>query len=137
MTTFRTPRRTLQTAGSSRLRQFTLGPDEINQQYPYVAAIRGSRREAAPRARKINSTCKSVNLTPGVRESVPDRDFDVFVPRVVNTSMVDDDIFVRRKRKPNMDLESGAMAMLVARRDNGYATSRDALIVSFQPFDLF
>ena len=89
------------------------------------------------RAREITSTCERVNLTPGVGESVPDRDFNVFVPRVVNTSMVDDDIFVRRKRKPNMDLESGAMAMLVARRDDGYATSGDALIVSFQPFDLF
>jgi hypothetical protein len=76
-------------------------------------------------------------LTPGIRESVPDRDFDVFVPRVVDTSMVDDDIFVRRKRKPNMDLVSGAMAMLVARRDNGYATSRNAMIMSFQPLDLF
>ena len=89
------------------------------------------------RAREFASDCKGVNLTPGDRESVPDRDFNVFVPRVVNMQMVNDDIFVRRKRQPNMDLESGAMAMLVARRDNGYATSRDALIVSFQPFNLF
>lgn len=89
------------------------------------------------RAWKIASDGKSVNLTPGGRESVPDRDFNVFVPRVVNMRLVDDDIFVRRKRKPNVDLESSAMAMLNAWRDNGYATSRDALIVSFQPFDLF
>ena len=85
----------------------------------------------------IASDCKSVNLMPGDRESIPDRDFDVFVPRVVNMGLVDDDIFVRWKRKPDMDLESSAMAMLMARRDDGYATSRDALIVSFQPFDLF
>jgi len=51
--------------------------------------------------------------------------------------MIDDDILVRWKRNPDVDLESGAMAMLMARRDNGYAASRDALIVSFQPFDLF
>ena len=89
------------------------------------------------RASEFASDCKGVNLTPGDRESVPDRDFNVFVPRVVNRRLVDDDIFVRWKRKPNMDLESGAMAMLMAWRDNGYATSRDALIVSFQPFDLF
>ena len=56
-------------------------------------------------ASTIASDCKSVNLTPGDRESVPDRDFDVFVPRVVNMRMVDDDIFVRWKRKPDMDLE--------------------------------
>jgi hypothetical protein len=61
----------------------------------------------------------------------------MFVPRVVNMRMIDDDIFVRRKRNPNMDLESGAMTMLMARRNNGYATSRDAPIVSFQPLDLF
>jgi hypothetical protein len=89
------------------------------------------------RAWKIGSDGKSVNLTPGGRESVPDRDFNVFVPRVVDMRTVDDDIFVRRNREPDMDLESGAMAMLMARSDNGYATSRDALIVSFQPFDLF
>ena len=61
---------------------------------------------------EIVSDCKSVNLTPGVRESVLDCDFHVFVPRVVNVRMIDDDIFVRWKRKPNMDLESGAMTML-------------------------
>jgi hypothetical protein len=86
---------------------------------------------------EIASDCKSVNLTPGVRESVPDRDFEMFVPRVVNMRMIDDDIFVRRKRDPNMDLESGAVAMLIARRNIRYATSRDAPIVSFEPFDLF
>jgi hypothetical protein len=61
----------------------------------------------------------------------------MLVPRVVNMRMVDDDIFVRRKRNPDVDLEAGAMAMLVAWRDNGYAASRDAPIVGFQPFDLF
>ena len=61
----------------------------------------------------------------------------MFMSRIVNRRMVYDDIFVRRYRQPNMDLKSGAMAMLMAWRDNGYATSRDALIVSFQPFDLF
>jgi hypothetical protein len=70
-------------------------------------------REVDPmRAWEIVSDCKSVNLTPGVRESVLDCDFHVFVPRVVNVRMIDDDIFVRWKRKPNMDLESGAMTML-------------------------
>jgi hypothetical protein len=61
----------------------------------------------------------------------------MFVPRIVNVRVIDDNILVRRKRNPDMDLESGAMAMLMAWRDNGYATSRDASIVSFQPFDLF
>ena len=74
------------------------------------------------RAWEFASDCKGVNLTPGDRESVPDRDFNVFVPRVVNMRMIDDDIFVRQKGNLNMDLESDAMAMLIARRNNGYAT---------------
>jgi hypothetical protein len=89
------------------------------------------------RAGETASDCKSVNLTPGGRESVLDRNFDMFVSGVVNRRTVDDDIFVRRKRKPNVNLEAGAMAMLMAWRDNGYTASCDALIVSFQPFDLF
>ena len=55
----------------------------------------------------------------------------MFVPRVVNMRLVDDDIFVRWKRKPNMDLESECHGDAYGIwRDNGYATSRDALIVS-------
>jgi hypothetical protein len=46
----------------------------------------------------------------------------MFVPRVVNMRMIDDDIFVRQKGNLNMDLETDAMAMLIARRNNGYAT---------------
>jgi hypothetical protein len=44
------------------------------------------------RASEFASDCKGVNLTPGDRESVPDRDFNVFVPRVVKMRLVDDDI---------------------------------------------
>jgi hypothetical protein len=51
--------------------------------------------------------------------------------------MLSRDVFVRRDREPNVDLKSGAMAMLVAWSDNGYAASRNALIVCFQPLDLF
>ena len=80
--------------------------------------------------------CKSVYLTPGACESVPDRDVEIFVS-CVGRRMIDDDIFVRWNRQPNMDLESGAMPMLMAWRDNGYSTSGDALIVGFQPFNLF
>jgi hypothetical protein len=51
--------------------------------------------------------------------------------------MIDNDVLVRRNRQPNMDLKSGAMAMLVAWSNNGYAASRNALIVGFQTLDLF
>ena len=89
------------------------------------------------RAWETASDCKSVNLTPGDREGVLYRNFDTFVSCVVERRTVDDDIFMRRERKPDVNLEAGAMAMLMTWRDNGYTTSCDALIVSFQPFDLF
>ena len=56
---------------------------------------------------------------------------------VVNGRAVYDDIFVRGKRKPDVNLEADAMAMLMTWCDNGYTTSCDPLIVGFQPFDLF
>ena len=54
---------------------------------------------------EIASDRKSVDLMPGDRESVLDRDFDMFVPCVVNRRTVDDDIFVRWYRQPNMNLD--------------------------------
>jgi hypothetical protein len=51
--------------------------------------------------------------------------------------MIDNDVLVRRNRQPNVDLKSGAMAMLVAWSYNGNTASRYALIVCFQSFDLF
>jgi hypothetical protein len=42
--------------------------------------------------------------------------------------MIDNDVLVRRNRQPNVDLKSGAMAMLVAWSNNGYAASRNALV---------
>lgn len=86
---------------------------------------------------RISSGCKSVNLTPSSRESVLDRDLNMFVSCVVDRRMIDDDVFLRRNSQPNMDLKSGAVAMLMAWRNNGHATSGDVVIVGFQPFDLF
>lgn len=78
-----------------------------------------------------------VKLTTRSREGVLDRDLNVFVSCVVDRRMIDDDALVRRNRQPNMNLKSSAVTMLVAWCDNGYATSRDALIVGFEPFDFF
>ena len=51
--------------------------------------------------------------------------------------MVGHDIFMRWNGQPNMNLKTGAVAVLVAGRDHGYATCRDVFIVDFQPFDFF
>jgi len=48
------------------------------------------------------------------------------------TPMIDDDVFVRRKRQADVDLKSGTMAMLVARRDHFNAATGNTMIVGFQ-----
>ena len=78
-----------------------------------------------------------VNLTTRSRESVLDRYLNMFVSCVVDRRMVGHDIFVRWNGQPNMNLKTGAVAVLVAWRDHGYATCRDVFIVDFQPFDFF
>ena len=49
--------------------------------------------------------------------------------------MIDNDVLVRRDGQPNVNLKASAVTMLLAWRDNGYATSCDVSIVDFQPFD--
>ena len=78
---------------------------------------------------------QGVNLTPSGRECVLDRYLCMFLPCLIGSRMVDDDVFVRRNRQPDMDFKSGAMAMLAAWSDNGYAASRNPLIVCLQPLD--
>jgi hypothetical protein len=43
----------------------------------------------------------------------------------------DNDVFIRRNGQPNVDLKAGAMAMLMARRDYGYAATCNTFIVRF------
>src|ERR1700719_2335817 len=57
----------------------------------------------------------------------------MFVARVVPWRTIDHDVFVRRNSKPDVDLEAGAMAVLVARRDHGYAAPNDVAIMRLQP----
>ena len=52
---------------------------------------------------------------------------------VIGSRMIDNDVFVRRDREPNVDLKSGAMAVLVARRDHFHAATGNTMIMGFQP----
>ena len=81
--------------------------------------------------------CKVVDLAPGSRESVFYRYVGMFMTWVISGRMINNDVLVRRNRQPNVDLKPDAMAMLLARRDNGDPASRNAFIVCLQPFDLF
>jgi hypothetical protein len=78
-----------------------------------------------------------VNLTPRSRKRALNGNLSIFLSRVIRGRLIDDDVLVRRNCQPNEDLKSSAMAMLVAWSNNGYAASRNALIVCFQPLDLF
>ena len=72
-------------------------------------------------------------MTPKRCEGVPDRHLGMFVSRIAGPGLVDDDIFVRRHRQPDVDLKSGAMAMLLARRDHVDAATGNSVIVGFKP----
>ena len=65
-----------------------------------------------------------------------DRDLDMLVPSILRWLMVDHDVFVRRNCKPNVDMEAGAVMVLVTRCDHSYAATDDVMIVFLQPFYL-
>ena len=50
--------------------------------------------------------------------------------------MVDNNVSVRRNCEPDVDLEAGAVAMLVTWGDHRHAATSNALIVCFQPIYL-
>jgi hypothetical protein len=78
------------------------------------------------------SRCKGIDLTPNSRESVLYRYLSMFMSRVMRRRLIYDDVFVRRKRQPDVDLKSGTMAMLVAWRDQFNAATGNTMIVGFQ-----
>jgi hypothetical protein len=78
------------------------------------------------------SRCKGTDLTPNSRKSVLYRYLSMFMSRVMRRRLIDDDVFVRRKRQADVDLKSGTMAMLVARRDHFNAATGNTMIVGFQ-----
>jgi hypothetical protein len=77
-----------------------------------------------------------VNLTPSGRKRILNRYLSKFLSCLIGSRMIDDDVLMRWNSQPNANLKSSAMAVLVAWSDNGYAASRNALIVCFQPLDL-
>jgi hypothetical protein len=47
--------------------------------------------------------------------------------------LIHHDVFARRNRQPNVDLKSGAVAMLVTGCDHFHAATCDTMIMGFQP----
>jgi len=88
---------------------------------PTTAGFKGASR------RKI------IELAPGISKRILDRGLGMFVPWIMRRCMVDDDVSVWRNCEPDMNLEAGAVAMLVAWGDDLHAATRNALCMCFQP----
>jgi hypothetical protein len=76
---------------------------------------------------------KIVDLPPGGRESILDRDFHVLVVPVVRRGVTDHDVFVRRHCQQNVNLKARAVPMVIAGPDHGHPAGGDAMIVRFEP----
>jgi hypothetical protein len=66
-------------------------------------------------------------------ERILDGCLNMLVPCILRRRVVDENVFVRWKCKPDMDLEPGTVTMLATRRDHSYAASDDVMIVFPQP----
>ena len=73
-----------------------------------------------------------IDLPSGGSKRILDRRFNMFVPCVVGSGMIDDDIFVRRNCKPDVDLETGTMTVLMTRCYHSYTAPNDVAIVLLQ-----
>ena len=76
---------------------------------------------------------EAIDLPSSGGKRILDRHLDMFVPCILRRRVVDENVFVRRNCKPDMDLEPGTVTVLLTRRDHSYAASDDAMIVFLQP----
>jgi hypothetical protein len=74
-----------------------------------------------------------IDLPSSAGKRIFDRYLNMFVPCILRRRVVDENVFVRRNCKPDMDLEAGTVTVLLTRCDHSYAASDDAMIVFLQP----
>jgi hypothetical protein len=79
---------------------------------------------------------KIIDLAPGGRERVLDRDFGVLVPFVILRGVADHDVVLGRHRQQDMDLETCPVPMVVARPNHGHPAGSNATIVRLEPLEL-
>ena len=77
-----------------------------------------------------------INLASSGGKRILDRYLNMFVLCILRRRVVDENVFVRRNCKPDMDLEPGTVTVLVTRRDHSCAASDDAMIEFLQPIYL-
>jgi len=75
-----------------------------------------------------------IDLAPGGREGILDRDFGVLAP-VVRGGVADHDVFMRRHCQQDVNLEVRSVPMVIARPDHGYPAGGDAMIMGFEPLE--
>jgi hypothetical protein len=80
----------------------------------------------------LTSRLAIIDLPAGGGKRVFDRDLDMFIARVIGRPMIDRDIFVRWNCKRDMNLETVAVAVLVAGCDYADAATDDAIVVRLQ-----
>jgi hypothetical protein len=80
--------------------------------------------------------CEIIDLPPSGGERILDGCLNMLMPYIFRRRVVDENVFVRRNCKPDMDLKPGAVTVLVTRRDDSDAASDDAMIVFLQPIYL-
>jgi len=66
-----------------------------------------------------------IDLPSSGGKRILDRYLNMFVPRILRRRVVDENVFVRRNCKPDMDLEAGTVTMLVTRCDHKRHPGRD------------
>jgi hypothetical protein len=76
-----------------------------------------------------------IDLAPGGREGVLDRDFGVLVAPVVRRGVADHDVFMRRHCQQDVNLEVRSVPMVIARPDYGHPAGGDAMIMGFEPLE--
>ncbi len=74
-----------------------------------------------------------IDLPSSRGERILDGYLNMLMPCILRRRVVDDNVFVRRNGKPDMDLEPGTVTMLVTGRYHSYAASDDVMIVLLQP----
>lgn len=76
---------------------------------------------------------KSIDLTPSRSKGVFYGHLSMFMSCVVRRGLIDYNVLMRRNRQPDVDLKSGAVAMLMAGCNHVHAAACNALIVNLKP----
>jgi hypothetical protein len=82
-----------------------------------------------------NLSAKILDLPPGGRESVLDRDFDMLVAPVTRWGVTHHDIFVWRHCEHDVNLKARSLPMMIAGSDHSHSAGSDAMIVRFEPLE--